>query len=65
MPSRQQLYQAKATECERQAAHAKEPSIRTGYLELARSWRELAEQAALIEQRTTPNPAEVSSWALG
>ena len=50
MPTRQQLYQDKATECEHQAKRAKEPPIKAGYLELAKSWRQLAEQAGAIDQ---------------
>ena len=41
-------YRAQAEECEKQAALARDYSVKQGYLDLARQWRALAEQAGRI-----------------
>jgi hypothetical protein len=38
-------YRVKAVECEKQAALTRDYSVKQGYLDLARQWRHLAEQA--------------------
>jgi len=38
-------YRARAEACESQAAHALNPDIRRSYEDLARQWRDLAEQS--------------------
>jgi hypothetical protein len=37
-------YRAKAAECEQKAKEATDPEVNRDYAELARQWRELAEQ---------------------
>jgi hypothetical protein len=38
-------YRAQAEECEKQAKLVRDHSVKQGYLDLARQWRALAEQA--------------------
>ncbi len=46
MPSRSETYRAKAAECEQKARLARDPRVESDYADMARQWRELAEQAA-------------------
>jgi len=47
----------KAAECEKHAASARDPETRRHYIQLARDWREMAQQREQLE-------AELSTWPL-
>jgi hypothetical protein len=49
MTTRPERYRAKARECEVAAQKAKDPDVTETYSELARGWRELAEQIERFE----------------
>jgi hypothetical protein len=42
-------YRDRADKCEHQAARTNDPDVKAHYLDLAKSWRLLAEQADLVE----------------
>jgi len=48
---RAKVCRSKAAECERRAALATDPHIRTCYMNLAHQWREMAEQAEYLDRR--------------
>jgi hypothetical protein len=52
MGSRSEHYLARAAECERMAAAAKDPDIKHRFLEIARYWRELANNAVYLDSRS-------------
>ena len=54
-------YRAKAADCERQAAQADDPAVKTHYQKLADAWQVLAEQA----ERDEPKPSNPSSGGKG
>jgi hypothetical protein len=43
-PSRADYYRTKANECEQKAKKARDPVVKRDFFELARQWREVAEQ---------------------
>ena len=50
MPSRPEFYRAKAAQCERAASLATEPSNRQFFIDLAKQWRDLANQLEHLER---------------
>jgi hypothetical protein len=51
MVTRAEDFRAKAAEAERQAKNIKDSYLRAGYLELAKSWRQMAEQLEAFEKQ--------------
>ena len=51
MATRAEDFRAKATEAERQAKNISDPKLRANYLELAKAWRQMAEQVEAFEKR--------------
>ena len=55
MDSRSQRYRECAVECERMASGVSDPAIKALYLDLAKQWRAMAEQADMLDrERPTP-----------
>jgi hypothetical protein len=50
MDSRAQRYRECAVECERMASGVSDPSIKALYLDLAKQWRAMAEQADILDR---------------
>jgi hypothetical protein len=50
MLSRAELYRAKATQCERAASLATEPSNRQAFMNLAKQWRQMADDSEYVER---------------
>jgi len=48
-------YRARAAQCERMAERNRDPTLKAQYLELARQWRDLAQQ---VEKDEGINPSE-------
>jgi hypothetical protein len=46
--SRAEQFCAKADECERRAAHSRDPRVKAQFMDLASQWRQLAEQVEII-----------------
>jgi hypothetical protein len=53
MGDRAQVCRVRALECEHAAARAHDVAVRRAYLDLARQWRETAEQAKVLEHHPT------------
>lgn len=45
MSSKSETYRARAAQCELMGERNRDPTLKAQYLELARQWRELAQQA--------------------
>jgi hypothetical protein len=55
MDSRSERYRECAAECERMASGVSDPAIKALYLDLAKQWRAMAEQADMLDrERPTP-----------
>jgi hypothetical protein len=50
MLSRAELYRAKAAQCERAASRAIEPSNRQAFMNLAKQWRQMADDSEYVER---------------
>jgi hypothetical protein len=50
MPSRPEFYREKVAQCERAAALAAQPSNRQVFIDLAKQWRDLANQLEHLER---------------
>jgi hypothetical protein len=51
MASHSEMCRQKALECERRAALATEPNIRETFVDLARQWRDMADQAEELDRK--------------
>lgn len=51
MSERKEALLKRAAECERQAVLARDKAICSTYIELARQWRDMAQQVELLERQ--------------
>ncbi len=50
MPPRPEFYRARAAQCERAASLAIEPSNRQAFMNLAKQWRQMADDSEYVER---------------